>query len=79
MSILEINQTVNDANKYKCRNDLIIIIFNDKYVKYFRIFISILPRNSYLKTGIDEDSPLWIGAWWKGCVIVGVFLIFVSP
>ena len=53
--------------------------YHYKYVKYFRIFILILQRNSYLKTGIDEDSPLWIGAWWKGCVIVGVFLIFVSP
>ena len=30
-------------------------------------------------SGIDEDSPLWIGAWWKGCVIVGFFLIFVAP
>lgn len=29
--------------------------------------------------GIDEDSPLWIGAWWKGCIIVGFFLICVAP
>ena len=32
-----------------------------------------------LPSGFDEDNPLWIGAWWKGCVIVGVFLLIVSP
>ena len=32
-----------------------------------------------LQLGFDEDNPLWIGAWWKGCVIVGVFLLIVSP
>ena len=41
------------------------------YLLYFNI--------SLITTGIDEDSPLWIGAWWKGCVIVGSFLIFVAP
>ena len=33
----------------------------------------------YIKLGVNEDSPLWIGAWWKGCVIVGLFLILISP
>ena len=30
-------------------------------------------------SGFDEDNPLWIGAWWKGCVIVGVFLLVIAP
>ena len=29
--------------------------------------------------GINEDNPLWIGAWWKGCVIVGTVLLVISP
>ena len=29
--------------------------------------------------GVDEDSELWIGAWWIGFIIVGAFLLFISP
>ena len=33
----------------------------------------------YIILGINEDNPLWIGAWWKGCVIVGTFLLLIAP
>ena len=29
--------------------------------------------------GLDEDNPLWVGAWWMGFVIVGCIVLCVSP
>ena len=28
---------------------------------------------------MDEDNPLWIGAWWIGFVVVGCVLLCVAP
>ena len=30
-------------------------------------------------TGLDEDNPLWVGAWWMGFVIVGSIVLCVAP
>ena len=29
--------------------------------------------------GLDEDNPLWIGAWWMGFVIVGLIVLCIAP
>ena len=29
--------------------------------------------------GLNEDNPLWVGAWWMGFVIVGCIVLCVAP
>ena len=30
-------------------------------------------------TGLNENHPRWIGAWWLGLVIISINLMLVSP
>ena len=35
--------------------------------------------NIFFILELDEDNPLWIGAWWMGFVIVGSIVLSLAP
>ena len=47
------------------------------YLKYLNK--QVFTHNLFSISGLTEEHPLWIGAWWMGFAIVGTIVLFISP
>ena len=49
-----------------------------KYYIYLHLLYIIISIIWYADPGIDKQDPRWIGAWWLGFVVCGIYVTLVS-